>query len=99
MRRVTHRTPARPSTRTHRRTGRRAQPLCAAIVRGDLHGCGSSTDSTVPTTTTYLYTDGSTVELHELRPLWNTARHGRIQPSRTDTRTDTSLDTSKDHPS
>jgi len=33
----------------------------------------------------------STVELHELRPLWITTRHGRIQAL--------NLDTSKDSPS
>jgi hypothetical protein len=29
-------------------------------------------------TTPYLYTDGSTVELHPVLPLWNTPRRGRI---------------------
>ena len=70
IRRRTTRANASSSTPTHRLSGRRPHPLCAAIDRRDLHERGLSTDSTLPTTTPYLSTVRSTVELHRVRPLW-----------------------------
>jgi hypothetical protein len=52
------------------------------IALADLHGCRLSTDPTVPTTTPYLYTGRSSVELNEVLALWNKHRHGRIRALR-----------------
>ena len=61
------------------RAARVHSPCAHSIARADLRERRSSTVSTVPMTTTYLYTGRSTVELHPSRPLWNTTRRGRIR--------------------
>src|SRR4051794_37839494 len=79
IRRAAVRDASSSSTPGPPRTGHRPQPLCTAVPGPDLRRCALSTDRTVPTTTTHLYTGRSTVELHPTPTLWNTPRHGRIQ--------------------
>jgi len=79
MRRPRASTAGSSSTAVHRREDPRPHPLCTPIERGDLRERLLSTDSTLPTTTAYLYVGRSTVELHQRPDLWNTARHGRIR--------------------